>query len=238
MPIVPKGTFYIAGNAGYFAHYTKTGFTNNPVTEGSQILDSFGNYYEIRTIQPWTWLNSLEMNECELDYDPLHGDRPSTSGTWLSVSDPASRIKTQLDLYLPGLVAQMKEDDNATNATYITAFDLPDYPIQLVFLGTKNVDLIFSINRSQSTPILGCDKVATHYKEESPINIMAIDKATITARRLIWAGEQQIRDIFRLYPIGTGSMRVMANSQPKSIQMGTQTVWSNEVTVHWIRDLT
>ena len=233
MPIVPKGTFYIAGNTGHYTRYTFTGFTNDAISEGDQIVDAATRYFEIRTVQPWSWLDSLEFYECELAYRQFPYDRPSTSGTWLLESalnlDPRYRQKKLLDDYLTA--ANMKEDDNATNATYITTMGKADYSLSKVFIG-KSVDLIFCIESATMKPILGHDMIARHNEYDVAIGLYAIDKTTITATRLIRAAEHELQRIAETYP--TGSIRSIGREEPNEQDLGECILWSKKVTMHYI----
>jgi len=232
MAIVPKGTTFTVDRVGYRAHYTQTGFTNAAVTEDDEIIDAFNKYYRIRTITPWTWLDSLEFYECELVYKGMNATRPSTSGTWILESglnlDPRYRHKKLLDDYLTA--ANMKEDDNATNATYITCLGYADYNIKRVFI-TKAVDLIFVIDSATMTVDRGYDKTPIHNIYDVIMYLYAIDKSTITATRLIRAAEHELQTIFEAYP--TGSLRSIGREDPNEQDIGECMLWSKKVTGHY-----
>ena len=70
-PIFPSGTSLTIGNMGYYTRYSFTGFTEYDVTEGDVILDSFGRYFEIRNLKPWTNGDQFAFYELELEEKPV-----------------------------------------------------------------------------------------------------------------------------------------------------------------------
>jgi hypothetical protein len=66
MAIFPRGTAINLGN-GYYTRYSQTGFTEYSVDEGDVVLDSFGKYYQVLSLKPWTSGDELAFYECELE---------------------------------------------------------------------------------------------------------------------------------------------------------------------------
>lgn len=234
MVILKRGQVLIGSPIGLYARHDYTGWTDDTIAEGDETLDANSNYYQVNSVAPIYLGDSLYCYECDLNKMALHGDSPTTSGTWISVTDPSNRIKVLLDTYLT--VANMKEDDNSTNATTLTAFGLPNYPIQLVFLGSKNVDLVFSVDKANSTALIDSDYSPYGYIEHVPLKLFAIDKSGVTARRLIWAGEHEVRRILETYP--TGSHRLIEHTRDNTQTLGSTILHSSEYTITWKRDLT
>ena len=217
MVILPRGaTFQVLG-MGYYARYDHSGFTVDPATEGSEIQDSFTNYYEVKTIKDHAWLNTIIMRECELSKLSLHGDRPATSGTWPTVEDPRYRTKVWLSPNPPGylIAANMKKDNNTDNASFIVAFGLPDYYIEPVFLTPKNIDVVFSIDKPESEAL----PLGVGYIENIPISVFSIDKVGITGSRLGYAAEVELRRVAETQPMG--SLRTLSRSTAEPKHLGS-----------------
>jgi hypothetical protein len=70
MAIFPRGTAISIGT-GYYTRYSQTGFTEYNVDEGDVVLDSFGKYYQVLSLKPWTSGDELAFYECELEERPV-----------------------------------------------------------------------------------------------------------------------------------------------------------------------
>jgi hypothetical protein len=70
MAIFPRGTAFSFNGIGYYTRYDKTGYTNYDLYEGDIILDSFGKYYTIKSLKPWTQGDQFLFYECELEESP------------------------------------------------------------------------------------------------------------------------------------------------------------------------
>jgi len=103
--------------------------------------------------------------------------------------------------------ANITKDDGATQATWIVAFGYPSYPIERVFNGTKNVDIVFSIDMPETFPLLGASFSPRGYQEEVPIEISCIKKQGIDGNKMLWKGIAELRRIIENNP--TGSLRTL-----------------------------
>jgi len=198
MIILPKGSSLLVLGMGFYARHTLSGFTQDAVLEGDEILDSASNYYEIKSIQEIYMGNTFIYRECELTKLPIHYDMPTTYGTAPTVQDPRQRSKVWLDTYL--IAGNLTKDDNSTPASYITCWHDPPYPISQV-LQTKGVDCVFSIATPNSEGL----PVGVGYIEHVPITVFTIDKTGISGNKLRWKAEAELRRIAETYP--TGSLR-------------------------------
>jgi len=117
------------------------------------------------------------------------------------VYDARNRAKAFLDDKLTA--ANMKEDDDLTNASYIVAFSDPPYPLKLVFFGDKDIDIVFSVDTPTTTPKLDWDGTIIGYRETVPISIYTVDKTGITGTELRWKAEAELRRIVETYPMGS-----------------------------------
>jgi len=233
MAVFPRAMRSIALAAGFYPHYEVSGFHLDPVTEGDEVKDSFGNYYEVELIAPNPFGDSLVYYESNLTKLPIHYDMPTTYGTGATVEDPRHRTKDYLDTYL--LAANLKENDGATPATFTTCWADPPYPIKTVFV-TKGVDLIYSIGRQTSTPLIGGDKYAYGYKEKVTIFPQAIDKTGISGHNLIWQAEHELRRITEAYPLG--SLRNFETFELDPQRLGSLTLYSLKCVLDYQRNLT
>lgn len=233
MAVIPRAMRSIALSAGFYPHYEVSGFHLDPVVEGDEVKDSFGNYYEVELVAPNPFGDSLVYYECSLTKLPIHYDMPTTYGTGATVEDPRHRTKDYLDTYL--LAANLKENDGATPATFITCWADPPYPIKTVFV-TKGVDLVYSIDRGTTTAELGHDKYPIHYKEKVPISIQTIDKTGIGGHNLVWQGERELRRVTEVYPLG--SLRSLETIEPNPQRLGSTTLYSLKCVMGYMRNLT
>ncbi len=144
--------------------------------------------------------------------------------------------KTYLDAYL--LPANMTEDNGTDLASFITAYDLPDYPLSRVFID-KSVDIAFSIGQASSSVIMDSDHFPLGYRESVPINIYVLDKTGITGILLLEKVEAELRRIMETYPTALpGSLRRVSKTTPKSVLVGGTYFWVIEYAMDYVRDKT
>lgn len=235
MAVIPRAMRSIALSVGLYPHYEVSGFHLDPVTEGDEVKDSFGDYYEVELTQPNPFGDSLVYYESKLTELPIHYDMPTTYGTGATVEDPRHRTKDYLDTYFASLPISLLKNDGATPATHATSWADPPYPIRTVFV-TKGIDLVYSIGKGTSAPLIGGDKYAYGYKEKVPITIQAIDKTGISGLNLMWQGERQLRRVVEAYPLG--SLRNLETATPKTQSLGSTTLYSVECGMEYQRNLT
>ena len=233
MAIQPKGAAPLALGAGWYPKHDLTGFTSNVVYEGDEIIDSNNKYYEIKEVQEWWQLDAFDHYQCGLTKLPMHYDAPATYGTGASVEDPRHRTKDWIDGHINAV--NLKEDNGTTNASYITCWANPPYPIKKVFVG-KLVDIIFSIDRGQSKQQVGHNKYAYAYNEKVPVEVFTIDKTGITGENLMWQGERELRRISEAFPLG--SVRDFETMQPTTKSLGSTTLYSVKCVLNYTHDTT
>jgi len=235
MAVITRAMRSIALSAGFYPHYEVSGFHLDPVSEGDEIIDSFGDYYEVELTQPNPFGDSLVYYESKLTGLPIHYDMPTTYGTGATVEDPRHRTKDYLDTYFASLPISLLKNDGATPATHIVCWADPPYPVRTVFV-TKGVDLVYSIGKGTSTPLIGGDKYAYGYNEKVAITVQAIDKTGISGDNLMWQGERQLRRVTEAYPLG--SLRNLETATPKTQSLGSTTLYSVEDVMEYQRNLT
>ena len=235
MAVITRAMRSIALSAGFYPHYEVSGFHLDPVSEGDEIIDSFGDYYEVELTQPNPFGDSLVYYESKLTGLPIHYDMPTTYGTGATVEDPRHRTKDYLDTYFASLPISLLKNDGATPATHIVCWADPPYPVRTVFV-TKGVDLVYSIGKGTSKPLIGGDKYAYGYNEKVPITVQAIDKTGISGLNLMWQGERELRRVVETYPMG--SLRSLETMNSKTQSLGSTTLYSVECVLDYQRNLT
>lgn len=215
--ILPKGATFMALGMGFYAKYNLTGYTQDVVLEGDEIKDAANNYYEVKTIQENYVGDTFLFRELELTKLPMHYDMPASYGTAPTVQDPRQRTKVWLDNYL--VAGNLTKNDNTTNASYITCWADPPYPISKVFQ-TKGVDLVYTV----ATPNTEALPLSIGYLENMPISIYTIDKTDISGDKLRWKAEEELRRIAQEYPLG--SLRNLDRMSDNKKSLGSTTLYS------------
>ena len=142
------------------------------------------------------------------------------------VYDPRYNTKVFLTDATKGIQnANILKDDGVTQATWIVHFSQPPYPIERVFKGTKNVDIVFSIGMPNSEPLFGGSNTPYGYREEVPIEISCIKKQGIDGNKLLWNGIAELRRIIENNP--KGSLRTLGRM--------TDTTVGGSTIIHGVR---
>jgi hypothetical protein len=150
------------------------------------------------------------------------------------VNDARTQTKTYLDTYLTA--ANLTEDDDSTLVSYIVAFGRPNYPLTHIF-NDKKIDLIFSIGEAVTTALTGFDHYIYGYSEEVPIYIYCVDKLyVITATKLKWKAEAELRRIVETYPLG--SIRSLVRKRSIDEKLGSYIMYGTEFLLQYTRDVT
>lgn len=145
-------------------------------------------------------------------------------------------MKTYLVAYITA--AKLTEDNGTTLATFITAYDMPDYPLVRVF-NDKAVDIVFSIGQAASSVLMDSDHYPIGYRESVPVNIYILDKTGLTAIKVMAKVEAELRRISEIYPTALpGSLRSISKTLPKPVLIGGTWFWNVEYTYSYLRDLT
>jgi hypothetical protein len=225
MAVITRAMRSIALSAGFYPHYEVSGFHLDPVSEGDEIIDSFGDYYEVELTQPNPFGDSLVYYESKLTGLPIHYDMPTTYGTGATVEDPRHRTKDYLDPlsghipagHLDG--ANLLKNDGVTQASFKVCWADPPYPIKTVFV-TKGVDVQFTVGIPDSAGL----PLGVGYMENVPISIFTIDKTGITGTNLRWQAEAELRRVTETYPLG--SLRSLERMSDNEQSLGSTTLYS------------
>ena len=228
MVIRPRGQSVIGLPVGQYAKYGLTGFTVEVVEEGDEIIDAQGNYYEVKAVEEEWFLDSFSHRVCNLVKLPIHYDIPATYGAGLPEASQDARQRTKVFLGKHLLAANITKDNNTTQASYITCWANPSYPIQKVFV-TKGVDLVFSVGIPSSQAL----RVRSRYEEVVPITTHSTDKTGITGTKLRWKGELELRRIVKDY--SAGSFRALQKIEDNDEPLGSLILYSTMFTLNYRR---
>jgi len=149
------------------------------------------------------------------------------------VEDSRYRTKVWLETWLTP--ANLTKDDGVTQVTFIVCFGMPDYPIERIFKD-KNVDLVFSVSKPDSTPIIDSTHYVIGYSEEVPITTFTVNKSGITGTKLNWKAETELRRISENNPLG--SLRQFKKLSDSEQNLGSTTLYSSLYQLTYERDKT
>jgi len=150
------------------------------------------------------------------------------------VADARTQTKVYLTTYLNN--ANLTKDDDSTQVTFIVKFEGADYPLTLVFFGSKNVDLVYTVGTPTSRPLIGHDLTPYGYEETIPIVIFTINKTGITGDLLRWKAEAELRSVTETYPLG--SVRTLTRMFESTEKLGGTTLYSVTYELKYTRDTT
>ena len=152
------------------------------------------------------------------------------------VDDARYRMKLWIETYDNTL--NVTKDDGVSLAKYIVCYGMPDYPLDLVFFGSKNVDGIYACDNPTSTPLLDSDADHTTYgyREQVPMHILTVDKVGVTGTKLTFTLEAELRRILEDHPLG--SLRGLNQTRSHDRDMGGWKLYDKEYVVDYERDTT
>jgi len=127
-------------------------------------------------------------------------------------------------------------DLNGDNASLHHQFTGSQNPLETIFFGDLNKDLLFIYHKPVSNPLIDHDLGVYGYKESVPIQLVAIDKHHINAELLIWQAETEIRRIGETYPFG--SYRSFNRISESSVLIGATMLYSVTYELKYVRNTT
>jgi len=153
----------------------------------------------------------------------------------MSVQDARQRTKIYLDEYLDE--DSMTFDNDTTLATYTVMYAYPPYPLWLIFKNPLNYDVVYFIDKPTSTPeSVDWDGSILGYKESIPIHVHALNKTGLTAEKLLWKAEAELRKILEEHPVG--SYRSITVTKTNNIQFNGVVFHGFTLTLNYVRDTT
>jgi hypothetical protein len=145
--------------------------------------------------------------------------------------DPRSRTKTFIDTHVTD--SNITKDDGTTEASWISKYADPNYPLERVFFSPKNVDGMYLIDTADSTAITDWKHETYSYEEKLPITANCVTKHGITGNKLRWKMEEELRSIVEDYPVP--SVRRFNRLTPQDIRHGLFTVYSVQYNLEYKR---
>lgn len=149
------------------------------------------------------------------------------------VEDARYRTKVYVETYWTRANAT-DDDDNALGVEVM--FDSPDYPLTWEFKEPSVVDVVLTIGKPDSKPLIGHDKKAYGYEEHVPIKIFSVDKTGVTGTKAVWQAETELRRITETYP--SGSMRTLDRIGDRDQNLGSTILYCTEYILNYRRDTT
>ena len=140
------------------------------------------------------------------------------------VEDARQRTIKYIEAY--DIPANITKDNDTTEAYIINQFENPPFiPLTRIIFSPKNVDGIRTPHTPTSEAIHDWKKEIYAYKENVPITLDAFTKQGITADKLRWKMEQDLRNTVELYPMlgatGYGSaVRMLPRMSPVERNLG------------------
>lgn len=238
--IVNNGNSPIALPIGMYPKYPHTAFIPDVIYAGDEIVDAFNDKYVVQAAEKLRLIDQFEGYVCNLQEITDQTDRAATSGTWhldseSAVTDNRYRNKLYLETYITD--AHLKLDDAATNADWVAMFSGADYPLKYEFSPNYNdVDLIFAIDKGNSTPMYDAYRDPYGTDEEVIIRTFAINKTGLTAINLLDQAYAELKEIFSdITHNASGTFRGITRTALKPEDLGGMTLYSEEITIRYER---
>ena len=154
------------------------------------------------------------------------------------VNSAQNNTKIFMDLYFDKqqgeVYTHVTRDNNLTPLPFFFAYDLPDYPIPMIFK-TLVYDLAFSIAGAKAEPVLDWDASIKGYQELVTVTAFMIDKTGVTAVKCLEKVEAEMRRILETYG-PAASFRSLSSQSPTSTRVGAAILWSTEFVIAYGRD--
>jgi hypothetical protein len=150
------------------------------------------------------------------------------------VEDARRRTRIYLKEYLDG--SALTDDVGENEVKYIVVYGDPGYPVTKVFGEPKNVTVVFTVEEPESSPLVDFDGSIYGYDESLPIKISCIDKQGVTATKLKWKAEEELRRILEGYPFG--SFRSLTRRSGSASYFGASVFYETTWVLHYSRDTT
>jgi hypothetical protein len=100
----------------------------------------------------------------------------------------------------------------------------------------KFVDLVFSVSEPARMALLDYKGCIIGYEEDVPITIYTINKEGITADKLKWKAEAELRRIVETYPVGSSSWRALEKGQGNDLNVESIIIRSTKWILHYKRN--
>ncbi len=149
-----------------------------------------------------------------------------------TANDPRERALTWLETYF---TAANVTDDNGNATLGFMCFEELEAPLELVFIDLYR-DYLITVGDPNLEALRNADKTVHSYREETPITVSLIDKADLTATKVKWKIERELRRIAETNIFA--SVRTVKSRQPKTLFLGSEKLHSFTYTLTYVRDTT
>lgn len=152
-----------------------------------------------------------------------------------SLLDPRSKMLTFLTSYLT--TASITEDNGTDVATVHKCYSGVKAPLSLYFFGTKNNDVVYTVEVPQTTALTNYVGALYAYREAVPIQVSTVDKTGITGEILLWKAVRELRYALEVNWTagGGGSFWTLTENKPSTRDMGGWKLYSQTLTVNYKR---
>jgi hypothetical protein len=145
--------------------------------------------------------------------------------------DARYRQRVFLDTYITD--SNLTLDNGTTEAAWISHYADPEYSIERVFGSSgKDVDLAIAVGDPRTTPHLDYLHVPYKYEEVVPLTLAAKNKSGLTAVKLLWKAEQELREIAE---DNGGYLRHIRSTRPSRLDLGSYLLHQVEVELAYVR---
>ena len=135
-------------------------------------------------------------------------------------SDPKERSLTWLETYF----TTANVTDDATNSTRgLFMYEDAEFPLEAVFIDLAR-DYTVTVGEPDLTPIYNADKTTDSYRETVPLTVIIFNRAGVTAEKVKWKIERELRRIAETYMFG--SVRAIKSRKDNSKILGGERMFS------------
>lgn len=147
-------------------------------------------------------------------------------------SDARERTLTYLETYF---TTANVTDDNLNAARGIFMYEETDYPIELVFTDLAE-DYAVTVGDPDLEPLRNADKTVHSYREIVPITVSLFDRGDLTAVKVRWKIERELRRITENNIFA--SVRTVKDRKPNTRLLGNEKLHSFMYELTYVRDKT
>jgi hypothetical protein len=147
-----------------------------------------------------------------------------------SLNDPRERTLAWLNSHFT--IANVT-DDNGNSTHGLFTLEGFDFPVEMLFIDLM-ADYVVSIGDPEMQPIRNADRSIDSYHEVIPITVSLVDKADLTAVKVKWLVEREIRRVAETYVFG--SVRQVNSRLDNTRLLGTERLHSFTYQLSYVRE--
>ena len=143
--------------------------------------------------------------------------------------DPRERSLTWLETYF----TNTNVTDDANNSTRgLFMYENTECPLEAIFIDLAR-DYAVTVGDPDLTPIYNADKTTDSYRETVPLTVSIFNRAGVTAEKVKWKIERELRRIAETYVFG--SVRTVKSRKPNSTMFGCEQLYSFTYELSYLR---